>query len=508
MKIEKQNGVVQSAELSDLEKEWLNINWRKIERDIFKIQQRIFRAEAEGDTRKANRLARLLVHDKRALLYSIRLVTQKNGGKSTPGIDGNVYLTPGERMKLFYELCEENIKLHKVKPVRRVYIPKKNGKKRPLGIPTIKDRIYQNICKLALEPIWENRFESTSYGFRPLRSQRDAIAKIYSNIWHNKRQFIFEGDFESCFDNLNHDYIMKQIGNFPLSNLIHDWLKAGYIHSDNFYVTENGTPQGGIISPLLANIALHGMEDALNIKYKKQKRSDGLFTYLNQSKYVMVRYADDFVVLCKSREDALKVPELLEPYLEKRGLTLSKEKTRITHISKGFDFLGINFIRHKNSKGYYVMSCPSKDSINSFKNKARDIYFRALNGDIESFILSMNSLIRGTANYWSMTSASKVFHSMDYFLINKTRKLLHRLYPKKSHKWIKAKHFKPDRYKHRKDNYIFTNAESGSQMFRMGWFKCSQVKYPLKFGTTPYDRNCWEYIEKIKFKPVFNCLYG
>lgn len=177
MKTVKQNSVDQSAKLSELEEEWRNIEWRKIKRDIFKMQQRIFRAEAKGDRRQVKRLSRLLLHDKRAKLLSIREVTQKNGGKSTPGIDGKVYMTDGERMKLFYELCEENIMLHKVKPVRRVNIPKKNGKMRPLGIPTIKDRIYQYICKLALEPIWENRFESTTYGFRPLRSQRDAIAK-------------------------------------------------------------------------------------------------------------------------------------------------------------------------------------------------------------------------------------------------------------------------------------------------------------------------------------------
>lgn len=351
MKTEKQNYVDQSAELSKFEEEWRNINWVKIKRDIFKIQQRIFRAEAKGDKRQVKRLSRLLLHDKRVKLLSIHEVTQKNSGKSTSGVDGKVYLTDGERMQLFYELCEENIMLHKVKPVRRVYIPKKNGKMRPLGIPTIKDRIYQYTCKLALEPIWENRFESTSYGFRPLRGQRDAIAKIYNNIRYNNRQYIFEGDFEACFDNLNHDYIMKQIGNFPLKHIIGDWLKAGYIHSDNFYVTESGTPQGGIISPLLANIALHGMEDALNIKYERRKRSDGSYTFINKSKYVLIRYADDFVVLCKTKADALKVYELLEPYLEQRGLTLSKEKTKITHLSKGFDFLGVNFKSHKTSKG-------------------------------------------------------------------------------------------------------------------------------------------------------------
>lgn len=284
MKTGKQNTiVVQSAEASELEEEWLNINWYKVKRDILKIQQRIYRAVVEGDMRKAKRLARLLIHDKRVLLYSIRVVTQKNGGKSTPGLDNNVYLTHESRMQLFYEMCGENIKLHKVKQVSRVYISKKNGKLRHLGIPTIKDRIYQNICKMALEPMMEPRFESTSYGFRPIRGLQDAITKIYSHIRYYNRPFIFEGDFEACFDNLDHEFIINELRDFPLVDLVHDWLEAGYIHSDKFYVTESGTPQGGIISPLLANIALHGMEEALNIKYKKYKNSNRSYTYRNHS---------------------------------------------------------------------------------------------------------------------------------------------------------------------------------------------------------------------------------
>jgi len=509
MKTGKQNNiVVQSAEPSELESEWLNINWYKVERGILKIQQRIYRAVVEGDMRKAKKLVRLLIHDKRVLLYSIRVVTQKNGGKSTPGLDNKVYLTHASRMQLFYEMCEENIKLHKVKPVRRVFIPKKNKKLRPLGIPTIKDRIYQNICKMALEPMVEPNFESTSYGFRPIRGPQDAITKIYSHIRYYNRPYIFEGDFEACFDNLDHDFIINELKDFPLVDLIKDWLEAGYIHGDKFYVTESGTPQGGIISPLLANIALHGMEKALNIKYKKYKKSDGTYTYKNLSKYVVVRYADDFVVLCKTKEDAEEVPKLLEEYLNKRGLKLSPEKTFITHLDDGFDFLGINFRSYKIKNGVKVRTKPSKASINSFKNKVRDLYRIVLHTrDFESFIISLNNLIKGTAMYWRITSAKKVFRNMDYFIIHKNIRLLRRLYPKKSHKWIKGKHYKPSSNKNSKDKYLLTDPESGRQMIRMNWFSVKHNNYPLRYGVSPYNKDDWDYIERIKFKPIVKCLY-
>lgn len=353
----------------------------------------------------------------------------------------------------------------------------------------------------------ESYFESTSYGFRPLRGVQDAIAKLHQNLRGLNRQYIFEGDFKSCFDTLNHEHILNQLGNFPLKNLIHDWLKAGYIHNNQFYDTKSGTPQGGIISPLLANIALHGMEEALNIKYTSEKRRNGSITYRNRSKYVIVRYADDFLVLCKTKEDAENVPKLLRDYLLERGLTLAEDKTKITTIQKGFDFLGFNIRSFNTSNGEVVITQPSKDSIKAFKEKANILYRNAIGGDIETFISSLNSLIIGTANYWRISSASRTFHKLDFYLIRKTRKLLHRWYPSKSHKWIKGKHYKPDRRGKSKDKYIFTDPNTGLQLRRMSW---THIKYafPIKYMATPYNKSFDEYFEKIKFKSAFKCLYG
>ncbi|MBU3157563.1 reverse transcriptase N-terminal domain-containing protein [Clostridium estertheticum] len=273
---------------------WKTIDWTSVSAYVGKLQQRIYHAESQGKNRKVRELQRLLVQSKAALLLSIRKVTQINKGKKTAGVDKFTALTDAERLKLYLHMKEYSISQHKPKPSYRIYVKKKNGKLRPLSIPIIKDRIWQNMTKLALEPQWEYIFEPTSYGFRPGRGCHDAIARIFTSLARKKKRWIFEGDFKGCFDNLRHDYIMEQIRYFPNKGIIEKWLKSGYIDNNVFNETDRGGGQGSIISPLLANIALHGMEECLGIKYT-MRNVKGSKCASNITDYSMTRYADDCV---------------------------------------------------------------------------------------------------------------------------------------------------------------------------------------------------------------------
>ena len=288
---------------------WTETNWKKVYKYVDKQRFRIFRAESEGDYRKVRDLQRILINSPAALKVAIKRVTQINKGRKTAGLDGFRALTDAQRGKLFVEMKDININKHKPTPVKRIQIPKKNGKTRPLGIPVIIDRVIQELLRIAMEPQWEFRFEPISYGFRPARRVHDAMMRIFYDVRRGNFVHVFEGDFKSCFNTLNHDFILKQIKGFPYANIVKKFLKAGYVEDNIYCPTTEGTPQGGLLSPLLANIALHGLEECLDITYKEKHGKDGCPTYVTHGKYRVVRYADDFLIFATNGEDLKAIPQ-------------------------------------------------------------------------------------------------------------------------------------------------------------------------------------------------------
>ena len=461
---------------------------------VDKLQKRLYHAVKENEFRKIRGLERTLTSSKAALLLAIKRVTQTNKGKRTPGIDGFRALNDKQRGELFDTMKHMNINLHKPKPAFRKYIKKKNGKLRSLGIPVIMDRIYQEIIRMALEPQAEVNFEPTSYGFRPRRGCHDALSRIMRNVVHGNWSWVFEGDFRSCFDTLNHKFILKEIEGFQSYDLVERFLKAGYVDKDVFHESTKGTPQGGLLSPLLTNIALNGMEEALNITYHERTKNASVY-YETKGKYRMVRYADDFVIFANSKEDIEAVYDILNPYLEERGLELAEEKTRITHISDGFDFLGFNFRRYKTFDGFINLCKPSRDSIKQFKSKVAEICRQMHGQNVGALIKRLNSLIFGTANYWKPSSAKAIFSAMDHYIWTKIYKFVRRLHPKKSWKWIKAKYFPPYFDGKHYGNWILTDPKEGNTLTKMVWTPIRR-HIMIQYNFSPYDKSKAEYFDK------------
>lgn len=390
--------------------DWNNLNWRNANRTVRNLRQRIFRATQAGLLKKVRGLQRLVMRCYSNILVSVRRVTQTNKGKNTAGVDKLVVKTPKAR-GLLVSILDKFIPWQPY-PTRRVYIPKPNGKQRPLGIPSIIDRWLQAIVKNALEPAWEAKFEGASYGFRPGRGAHDAISKIYMIARRNKtKKWVVDADIKGCFDNIAHEPLLKAIGNFPARKLILLWLKAGYVDNGVFHNTETGTPQRGVISPLLANIALHAMEEAIGMKYNNRGEI--------RSKRAVVRYADDFVVFCETKEDAEKSVETLNLWLGERELSLSQEKTRIVHLKEGFDFLGFN-IRHNpmtnTAMGWKLLIKPSQKSVQEIRNKLRQMWLEMKSQNVLTIITKLNPIIRGWANYFRIGVSSETFINLDRWM--------------------------------------------------------------------------------------------
>jgi RNA-directed DNA polymerase len=445
----------------DVALEWDAINWRLHEDNVGRLRRRIFKAAQEEDLAKVRSLQKMMLRSWSNTLVSVRQVTQRNTGRKTAGIDGEIALSSPARMALAVRV-HQSVRTWNPRPVKRVYVPKAHAKLRPLGVPVIMDRCHQNRAKNALEPEWEARFEARSYGFRPGRSCQDAIEAIYDTGKGRTatRVWALDADLAAAFDRLDHSHLMSAIGSFPGREMIRGWLKAGVFEpGKGFAPTEEGSPQGGVISPCLLNVALHGLEEAAGVRYGP----DGARTAAGSP--VLVRYCDDFVVCCHTRQQAERVKAQLARWLAPRGLAFNDEKTKIVSLEAGYDFLGFNVRRYRNGK---LLIKPSKAAVRRVNHKLAG-QMRRLRGQNASAVLAaICPITRGWASYYRSAVSKKTFASVDDYLWKLTYKWACHSHPGKPKSWIVRRYFgqfNPSR----RNMWVFGDAASGAYLPCLAW---------------------------------------
>jgi RNA-directed DNA polymerase len=441
---------------------WNAVNWHMVINIVSRLQSRIVKAVKQEDEKLIRGLQRLLKHSLAAKLLAVRRVTSNRGIK-TSGVDRVKLNTPKAKWQEAQQLNQRD---YTPKPLKRIYIPKKNGKKRPLGIPTQKDRCEQALELSALDPIAECTADKCSNGFRKKRCVQDAIDGCYNALrLKGSAEWILEGDIKGCFDNINHDWMLQ---NVPCNkDKLRLWLKAGYMEKSMFYPTTAGTPQGGIASPTLANTALDGLEKMLNSKFKKNQ------------KIHIVRYADDFIITGKSNElleQAIK--PAIKSFLLERGLELSEEKTKLTNINDGFDFLGFNIRKYKGK----LLTRPSKSAIKGIKEKIRKTFKDNKMSKTDNLIKQLNPIIRGWGNFYHHSAASHTFGGIKHAIWEMSWKWSKRRHPKKSLNWIKSKYYQ------RKEgrDWVFGERKGKAELFNIGAIPI-QRHVKIKGEANPYD---------------------
>jgi RNA-directed DNA polymerase len=402
--------------------DWQAIEWPKVRRDVRRLQLRIAKAIRAGKHGRAKALSWLLTHSRSAKLLAMKRVTENKGAK-TPGVDNKLWRTDRQKYAAVQNLKRRS---YRPLPLRRHYIPKKNGKLRPLSIPTMRDRTMQALHALALKPIAETVGDRNSYGFREGRACADAIgqcfcalAKSYAPVW------VLEGDIKACFDRISHRWLLK---NIPMDKrMLRLWLEAGYWEKGRLFPTSEGTPQGGIISPVLANLTLDGMEQAIRSRIK-----------IRRDQVNFIRYADDFVVTARTKEilEQIVKPAVVA-FLAERGLELSEQKTTITHIETGFNFLGQNVRKHNNK----LVIKPTREGLKSLVQKTREHIKGMLGQKAETLIKTLNPIIRGWANYHRYIGCSEAFWTADRIINYQLLRWARRTHPNKSYRWMKRKYF-------------------------------------------------------------------
>ena len=487
---------------------WNKLPWRKLEKHCYRIQKRSYRASQRGKTRAVHTLEKLLMKSEAARLVAVRRVTQDNQGKKTAGIDGIKSVKPQERFAMADTIHPTRWKQHASQPVRRVWIPKPGkAEQRPLGIPPMIERCKQALAKMALEPEWEAKFEPNSYGFRPGRSCHDAREAIF-NIIRSKPKFVLDADIKGAFDNICQEKLLNKLQTYPqLRNAIKIWLRAGVMANGEFSPTEMGTPQGGVISPLLMNVALHGMEQAITEGYSKSHAVE---------KPLLVRYADDFVIFHSNLQELEKVAGKVTAWLEDMGLSLSPKKTRITHTlypyqgHRGFDFLGFTVQQFpvgkthsgKNTKGkalgFKTLIKPSKEAIRrhtlSIKERLRNL--RSVSQ--EQLVKELNPVIWGWAAYYKTSIASEIFSRCDDILWRQLMRWAQARHSNKGKQWVIKKYW----HQKEKRKWVFATPKGAEMRLHS---KTSIQRHTKVRGTTsPYDGNMLYWSQRLKAHPMMH----
>jgi len=485
---------------------WNRVPWKKLEQHCFRIQKRIYRASQRGNQRAVHKLQKLLIKSEAARLLAVRRVTQENQGKKTAGVDGVKSVKPKERLLLAGHLHPKYWKHIKAQPVRRVWIPKPGkSEKRPLGIPTMFERARQCLAKLALEPEWEARFEPNSYGFRPARSAHDTIGAIFNGIRY-KPKCVLDADLKACFDNINQEALLNKLHTYTaMKQAIKGWLKAGVMEKGVFAPTEAGTPQGGTISPLLANIALHGMEEVVQSKRNRKR----------QEQPILVRYADDLVLLHSDLEPLQQAEQKLVTWLAEIGLFMNPKKTRITHTltpyegNVGFDFLGFAVRQFPVGKthtgkntygkllGFKTIIKPSKEAIRRHILTLNQRVKKLRSAPQWKLIKELNPIIWGWSNYYRTVVSSDLFSTCDRHVWFQLQSWARRRHSRKKRSWIDMKYWK------QVDGRDTFCTPMGAKL-RLHRDTAIQRHEKVRGTTSPYDGNLLYWSQRLKTHPLMH----